>query len=279
MRNLKEYHRPKSLPEALALLSRKTIRTVPLAGGTSLVAGRPREIEAVVDLSSLSLDYIRSDADGITLGAMTPLASAFFEPEVRHFAGGLLHEAVLRSATSLQLNQATFGGALLSPRTAGELAAALLVLECEVIIGKADGSSVMPLPALYENIEAGTRGGILLEARITAPPAGVRLGSSRVARSPRSSPILAVASYAPATELARTEYRIAVAGRGRLPMRMPLLEAALAGKHADPVSAQNIAEGFVDSLEFEKDGQESMEYRRAILPVLIRRALSGVLGE
>jgi CO/xanthine dehydrogenase FAD-binding subunit len=273
MRDLKEYHRPQSLPEALDLLNRGSIRTIPLAGGTALGTNPSPEIEAVVDLSALSLDYIHAGQPGLAIGAMTRLSTVCVSPECARYSHGVLCEAVRRSATSLQMNQATFGGTLLSPLAAGELAAVLLVWNCSAAVGKAGETSILELGDLYKNRSAELQGALLLEARIPALPPGARTGWSRVARSPRSQPILAVASYFQETGPEPAEYRFAVSGRGRMPARMTDLEAALAGKPFDPGSVQLMAEKFVGSLNFEQDGQGDVEYRQAMLPILVRRAL------
>ncbi|HTP09512.1 MAG TPA: molybdopterin dehydrogenase, partial [Anaerolineae bacterium] len=59
LRELAEYHKPTTLDEALRLLRRTSVRTVPLAGGTSLVPSAARDVQAVVDLSALDLSYIK----------------------------------------------------------------------------------------------------------------------------------------------------------------------------------------------------------------------------
>jgi len=58
MLDVKEYHRPHELADALRLLQRQDVRTVPLAGGTGLVGRGGPGVEAVVDLLELGLDYI-----------------------------------------------------------------------------------------------------------------------------------------------------------------------------------------------------------------------------
>ena len=63
------YHRPKSLEEALRLLSQPD--TMALAGGTTLLSEGPRV--AVVDLQDLGLDRIQMEAGQLRLGAMTRL--------------------------------------------------------------------------------------------------------------------------------------------------------------------------------------------------------------
>ena len=76
--NLREYHRispqepqQAALDHALALLARRNIHTVPLAGGSSLVGSSDPAIEAVVDLQGLGLEAIRLE-DGACISAPWP---------------------------------------------------------------------------------------------------------------------------------------------------------------------------------------------------------------
>ena len=60
LRELTEYHKPSTLDEALKLLRRTRVKTVPLAGGTSLVPEAAHDVQAVVDLSALGLSFIKT---------------------------------------------------------------------------------------------------------------------------------------------------------------------------------------------------------------------------
>ena len=74
---LKSFHKPKTINEALKLLARPGIRTLPLYGGPELFdnLAAAAEMEEVVSLAGLNLDRV-SDEDGwLRLGAMTPLAA------------------------------------------------------------------------------------------------------------------------------------------------------------------------------------------------------------
>ena len=55
--NLLEYHWAEHIDDALMLLSRPDIKTVPLAGGTYLLGLHDDSIQAVVDLRDLELAY------------------------------------------------------------------------------------------------------------------------------------------------------------------------------------------------------------------------------
>jgi CO/xanthine dehydrogenase FAD-binding subunit len=63
--NLIEYHWAEQLDDALLLLARLDVKTVPLAGGTYLLSLEDETIQAVVDLRDLGLSYISEDARGI----------------------------------------------------------------------------------------------------------------------------------------------------------------------------------------------------------------------
>lgn len=272
MISLLEYHRPDSLTQALQLLSRKGLRTVPLGGGTGIVAGSRQDIEAIVDLALLPLHYIESDADGLRIGGLCRLGDLCSSPGIAAFAGGLLAAAARRAGTSLLRNQATLAGTILTPEAGPELCAALLVLEAEIVLHRIENTSVLPLGSLYKNPAAGIEGAILGEIRVPPVPADVRPGSERVSRTPESPPIVSVVALTHIEGERIAECRIAATGIGRHPARLASLEKLLRNAPADPESIAALARESVNRLELFNDGDASAAYRRAVLPVLIRRA-------
>jgi CO/xanthine dehydrogenase FAD-binding subunit len=273
MRNLREYHRPETLGEALYLLDRKDARVLPLAGGTQLTAEASSEVEAVVDLECLKLSYIESDDEGLRIGAMTPLSELVDSPVVRVFADGVLAEAARLTAGSLLRNQGRLAGALLVRTANADLPTVLLTLDAEVLIQRSEGSTQMPLAALYESLDI--RGSVLTEVRVPAPPAGARIRSFRVARSPADQAILTVAALTREVEGVLAECRVAAAGVGPGPKRLLKLESALAAlEPATDIFRATVARE-AGRLELPGDLLASAEYRRAVLPVLVRRAVTG----
>ena len=75
--NLRQYFRPSDdgpedgLAQALELLARPDVRTVPLAGGDTLVGSSDPSVEAVVDLQALGLNELSLDPN---LGALSAKA-------------------------------------------------------------------------------------------------------------------------------------------------------------------------------------------------------------
>jgi CO/xanthine dehydrogenase FAD-binding subunit len=76
-----EYHRPKQLEDAIALLSRKIPATLPLGGGTWLSQATDGQF-AVVDLQSLGLDQIERQGNSILIGATVTLEQLIQHPEI-----------------------------------------------------------------------------------------------------------------------------------------------------------------------------------------------------
>src|SRR6266700_8255381 len=98
--NLLEYHWAEDIDDALLLLARTDIKTVPLAGGTYLLGLENDSIQAVVDLRDLGLAYISEDAQGIHIGAMTTLLTMGDSPLLKDFATGIVSRAAYASSFS-----------------------------------------------------------------------------------------------------------------------------------------------------------------------------------
>lgn len=134
--NLFEYHWAEHLDDALMLLSRTDVKTVPLAGGTYLLGHKDDSIQAVVDLRDLQLAYISEDAQSIHIGAMTTLQGMVESPVLKNFAAGLLVRAALASSFSrLIRNSATIGGTLGAWNASqADLLTALAVMDAAVVM-------------------------------------------------------------------------------------------------------------------------------------------------
>ncbi|MCH8956221.1 FAD binding domain-containing protein, partial [candidate division KSB1 bacterium] len=71
--NLKNLFRPKTIPEALALLEKNSGSILIIAGGTKLLQTQNNIVQELVDITCLDLDYINNNAGLTRIGAITPL--------------------------------------------------------------------------------------------------------------------------------------------------------------------------------------------------------------
>ena len=106
---------PKSVEQAAALLAAGNGKTFLMSGGTDLLAQIKEGLvvpDIVVDLAAIpELSYIRSEKDGLKVGAMTTIAELADDPAVKRIYPGL-HQAASRIASPQLRNVGTVGGNL-----------------------------------------------------------------------------------------------------------------------------------------------------------------------
>jgi CO/xanthine dehydrogenase FAD-binding subunit len=136
LRNLTEYHWADHIDDALFLLARIDTKTVPLAGGTSLLASNDDRVEAVVDLRDLELATIAEDARGIHIGPMATLQQIACHSFLSSFVGGIVAQAARVSSPSQAIrNSATLGGTLaLGATSHADLSTVLTALDAQAVV-------------------------------------------------------------------------------------------------------------------------------------------------
>ena len=289
MLNLKEYHRPKDLTEAVALLQRKQPRTVVLNGGTWLVGEAPRDVEAVVDIADLGLNRILVEGNLVRIGAAVTHQQLVESEQLRTSALRVISETAQAMSGLNIRNRATIGGAIVTADAASPLVTALLACDAEVVIAGAkdktkqaddprDFWKVLPLAGFLayrrQILDEGT---LITEVRMPLPSPDTRSHYARVARTPRDYPIVcAVAAFAMKDGIAG-HVRIAVGGVAATPIRLSRLEFGLEKKRlADWLDGEMEAQ--MALLDPPGDWLGSAEYRKEMARVLVRRAILAVAG-
>ncbi len=259
LRNLAEYYWAEHIDDAVELLARLDIKTVPLAGGTYLLGLDDDTIEAVVDLRELGLAYISEDTRGsIHIGAMTSLQQIVDAPLLKRFASGLLARTALASSSSrLVRNSATLGGTIgAGAASRADILTALSILEAQVVVRSGTKTSVnlsggtQERPGLalsgvvykgkqerriaYDDV-TGERHPNELIVEVILPPINTTHGTAfaRVGRTPTDIALLNVAAL---VEIERNQYkrvRLAFGGVHMDPTRMLAVEHALEGQQSD----------------------------------------------
>lgn len=246
-RRLVRYHRPTTVPDAIALLAEPG--RVAWAGGTTIVHDTTGEPAEVVDLQALGLAGIERDAAGsLRAGATTTLQALADDPATP----AAVREAARAELPSTLRTLATVGGTVAAADAHSVLLATLLAFDAEVAF--ADGRAE-PLAAVLDRVPAPD----LLDPDLTVPD-------------------LIVPDLIIAVEFA-TDGRYATASTGRTPADVPIVAAvgraaddgvrlALSGVAPVPVL---VAPDDVDSLEPPSDFRGSSAYRRRLATVLTAR--------
>lgn len=259
--NLLEYHWAEDLDEALILLARTDVRTVPLAGGTSLLGRTDTEIQAVVDLRDLELAYIEEEprtaqAGGcLRIGAMTTLQTLADAPALRELATGILARSAAASSSSrLIRNSATLGGTLATGADSqADLLTALAALDAEVVLRSgsrtqvdlAGGSLDRPGLALAGVTFKGKQERRVACAALSTElraneliievviPAALAAGSGAFVRVGRTATDVALLNAVAVIEVREDRYglvRLALGGVNMEPVRLGAVERQLEGQ-------------------------------------------------
>ena len=266
-----EVVKPRTRAEALELLAGPQAAPLVTAPRPDPLWGTP--VHTFVDLGALDLDYIRAEADGcLHVGAATSLQRLVDDIPLAAGTNGLLERAALQAAPEILRNLACLWGALRAHDGSPELLLALLALEAQVVMLEAKKKPRnLGLPE-YLASRTGNKNALLIEVRFAPLPA-VGWALERVARTPRDEAIVAAAAVVEAKDGHVDRVRLALAGANPQPVRLETVEQNLAGKAPDEKNLQAAAEAAASQARPVSDFRGSAEYRRAMVPVVVRRAL------
>ncbi len=262
--NLVEYHWAEHIDDALLLLGRLDVKTVPLAGGTYLLGLQDDSIQAVVDLRDLGLSYISEDAQSIHIGAMTTLQQLADAPLLQDLATGLLAQTARASSSSrLIRNCATVGGTLgAGAASQADLLTALAAMDAEVVVRSGSktqlnlsgGTSERPGLALSGVVFKGKQqrripcSTFSMERRpneliieVVAPRPAAHCGASftRVARTEADVALLNAAALVEIENETYKRVRLAFGGVNMEPVRLYATEKQFEGRpFTHPVDSQ-----------------------------------------
>jgi len=275
-----DYQRPSTLPEAGRLLAGNDGPAAILAGGTDLlvdIRGRRHDPRLLVDIKRIdALRRLDVDSAGaLTIGAAVPLNEMIERVAIRRALPGLVQAA--ESIATYQLrNRATAVGNLCNASPAADMAPILLVLGADLIAWSLRGERTMPLSSLFVGVKktALAPEEIVTELRVPAPEPGLRSGFLKQQRlRGHDLAVVSVAgTYAPTTGL----LRLAVGSCAPTPL---LLEPIEVGRSSKAVVEEKAVRAVQAAMRPISDTRASADYRRAVLPVLVRRLVADLLAE
>lgn len=270
-----DYVRARSVEEACSLLATSESASV-LAGGTDLlveIRNGLRVPKLLVDIKSID-ELSRLDTDGpeMAIGAAVPLNTIAEHRAIRD-ALPALAEAALSIGTYQLRNRATLAGNLCNASPAADSAPVLLSLGAMISTAGASGRRTVPISELFTGVKQTclAPGEIVTAIRIPALESGTQTAFLKQQRI-RGHDLAVVnvgGSYAPSTKA----LKIAVGSCAPTPV---LLEPIDASGSADAVvgRAIELAEAATSPIS---DVRASAEYRRAVLPALVRRLVERLL--
>lgn len=274
-----EYHRPREINEALALLKEVGEDGKILAGGQSLMPMmnfRLAEPAHLIDINFIDgLDYIRSDNGALKIGCLARQARALGDPLVRQRCP-LLAAALTHVGYEQTRNRGTLCGSLAHADPAAELPAVLLALDGSLAVGNSTRKREIAARDFFRSYLATALANdeMMLEASLPEQPA--RSGSSffEFARRFGDFAIVGVAASLTLADNEITDARIALTGVSDKPWRECRVEEILIGKKAAPELFNEAAGDIAANIDPSSDIHASAAYRKSLAGVLTRRALT-----
>jgi carbon-monoxide dehydrogenase medium subunit len=274
-----EYFEPKSIGDALSLLSKHGAEAKVIAGGTDVMVDIKFKEEpgSLVNIKKIpGLTGIKENGANLRIGALTTIRELETSALVREKLP-VLWEAAHQFASLQVRNTATIGGNICRASPSGETLTPLLVLEANAILAFSDGERNEPFSKFFQGPGKSSAGakGLLTEIEVPIPPAGSKgVYLKHAVRGAMDIAMVGVAVLLSADGGNVKDVRIGLGAVAPTPVRAPKTEALLRGK---PLTAALIKEaGTLAASEASpiSDQRSSAENRRWIVEALTRRGLA-----
>lgn len=278
-----EYLRPKTVPEAIAMLQQHGDDAKVLSGGQSLIPmmklrlARPSRL---IDINRISgLAYIKEDGGFLKIGGLTREAEVEASAVVRQKYPILLDTAKVIADPQVR-NLATVGGNLAHGDPANDHPATMIALGAQIVATGAKGERVIPIDSFFKSLfETDLKHDeILTEIRIPVPPA--KSGGAYF-KLERKVGDFATAAVAVQLTLdgggAVQKIGIGMTNVGATPLRAKKAEAALTGKKPDQATIEQTAKLAAGESQPSSDLRGPAEYKRGLIKELTKRAIAKAL--
>jgi carbon-monoxide dehydrogenase medium subunit len=275
-----EYVAPRSLDEALDALAQRFGDAKVLAGGQSLVPllnMRLANPTCLIDLNRLSaLDYLRSEQDGLAIGAMTRASTVEHATKARRLVP-LLAEALPWVGHPQIRSRGTIGGSLAHADPAAELPAVAVCLDAKALAVSCRGRRTITAHDLFTGYLSTALEADEILAEVWFPRIGPGTGHAweEFARRHGDYAIVGVgASVAVGAAGAIVAARLALTGVGPVPVRVEAAEQLLVGTRAEPEPLRAAADAVRSAIEPDADVHGTSAYRKRLAGVLVERAVA-----
>jgi CO/xanthine dehydrogenase FAD-binding subunit len=280
------YLAPKTIDEALSLLSQYKGRAMVIAGGTDVLPKlkrrEARAPEYIIDLKGIrDLDYIEyDDNSGLNIGALATIHAVETSPIIHDRFGVLFHAAESMASPQVR-NRGTIAGNICNAVPSADAAPALLTLEASLKLTSQSGERIVNIDDFFTgpNETCLTDEEILQEIQVSSLPPRSR--GRYLKLTPRRSMDLAmvgVAVVVVADDGICSDIRIALGAVAPTPIRARQAENIVKGQKLSEDLIKRAAWRAAEECRPISDHRASAEYRREMVKVLTKRAINQAIS-
>jgi CO/xanthine dehydrogenase FAD-binding subunit len=275
---------PSTVEEAVGILTEHRGQARIIAGGTDLMqALRDNKVDAqvLVDITRIEgLGRIELDGQWIQVGAAVTFAMLRDSPLIREHARCLADAAASVGAAPVQA-MATWAGNIVQAMPAADGGVAAVALDAQARVVDAEGARWVAVEALYKGAKTSaldpTRQ-VVSHVRFAVPQLGSGSAWGRIGRRPALTlPILNCAATLRLNPRDETvgAVSLALGPAGALPFRARDAERFLVGQALGDEAIESAAALAQTECHLRSNPlRASREYRAALVPILVRRALT-----
>jgi len=278
-----EYLRPKTVPEAVALLQQHGEDAKVLGGGQSLIPmmklrlARPSHL---IDINRIAgLSYIKEDGGFLKIGGLTRESELESSTLVRSKYPLLLDTATVIADPQVR-NLATVGGNLAHGDPANDHPATMLALGAQIVATGAKGERVIAIDDFFVSLftTALQHDEILTEIRVPVPTARSGGAYFKLERKVGDFATAAVAVQLTLDDKGVVQkIGIGLTNVGATPIRARKAEDAVRGKKLDTATIGQAAQLASDEAQPSTDLRGPAEYKKGLIKELTKRAFSRAL--
>lgn len=279
-----DYFEPTTINEVVQLLGKYGTKIKVIAAGVDLVARmrqhqvKPQYVASLLRIPKL--DYIRSDKEGLRFGALTTIRSIELSPIVKKDYA-VLYEAASQIASVQVKTMGTAVGNLCVATPASDIASALYALGASLrIIGPASERTT-PVEEFYVGVNktALKPDEIVTEVIVPSPTPQTGGAFFKLVRTASDIAKVNVAVGLTVTNNTCSQVRIAIGSVAPTIIRANRAEEALKSSTLKPETIEEVAQLAAQEATPITDLRSTVEYRREMVRVLVKRAVEKALTQ
>jgi aerobic carbon-monoxide dehydrogenase medium subunit len=274
-----DYLTPKTLDEALSLLSQHQDDAKILAGGHSLIPAmklRLAQPTMLIDIGRIKdLSYIREDGGQIHIGAMTTHYQ-IESSDLLKLSCPVLPECAAQIGDVQVRNKGTIGGSLAHADPAADWPAAMIALNAEIVAVSASGERTIKVDDFFVDLltTALDPGEIIREIRLSKPTGNYGQAYRKAAQPASGFAVVGCAAHIVKGADGKCESAsIGITGAAAKAYRASKVEQALVGNVLDEQTLAIASAQAAEGIDVNGDIYASEEYRRHLVQVYARRAI------
>ena len=262
-----QYHRPNRIDAVSTLLKEDGAKII--AGGTDLLVNRPPGTQSLVDLNRLGLDYVKSDEEGVAIGATTCFTKIIASPILEEQPLLVLKDSAKKIGHYNLRHIATIGGNICNAVPSADAPVALIALDSISVIKGPDAERTVPLGEFFTFVRETVLkpGEFLKEVKIPIQPMKTAASFQKIGRTKVDIALVNAACRITVEDGVIKGSRIVLGAVAPTPIRAREAESILNGKTPSDDVVDEAAKKPISDL------RASAEYRREMSRALVKRAI------